>query len=219
VIGDHPAAQIYAQQALRVSQVASDFYSQAKALQTLASCHQAMGDNKNSIFISLRARKLLDLCGLTSGLMYANLRHNEAESHFLKSEYADARNIHTQVLQDRLGDEDYVWGLLSIAEIDIMIGVSKEDVHENLDKVHVMFNASGYPAGLHFYKILVGELNLREGATVAAKVIFQECFKSSWVNDSQATLACMARLADVCQWTVGDFMWACRWTVPYLAYT
>lgn len=218
MVGDYLAAQMYAQHALRVSQVASDFYLQARALETLASCHRAMGDTKNSIFISQRARKLLDLCGMTGGQVYTSLGQNEAETHLLKSEYADARNIHTQIVQGSLVDVHRAWGFLNIAQIDIMIGASTEDVHENLDKAHIMFNATGNPIGLNYYKISLGELHLREGATVTAKVIFQEGFKSNWGNDTQATLACMESLANVHQWTAGDFLWASRWTVVYLAY-
>jgi hypothetical protein len=82
----------------------------------------------------------------------------------MKSKYAEAYSIHTQIIQ-RTSDQDpyiYAFSMLALAELDVMIGASKKEVHRNLDKVKAIFNALEHPSGLIFCEILSADLHLRE---------------------------------------------------------
>jgi hypothetical protein len=59
----------------------------------------------------------------------------QAEVHRHKSEYIEARNIHTFILEVTSIQEPYGYGsaLLNVAEIDVMIGAPKDDVQRNCD--------------------------------------------------------------------------------------
>ncbi|KAJ7088954.1 hypothetical protein C8R44DRAFT_751636 [Mycena epipterygia] len=58
----------------------------------------------------------------------------EAESHFLKSEYAEARNIHTEILCNTQNTGSYAFGLLNLAQIDIVIG--ERELHLREGETH-----------------------------------------------------------------------------------
>ncbi|KAJ7130528.1 hypothetical protein C8R44DRAFT_732042 [Mycena epipterygia] len=144
--------------------------------------------------------------------------NDEAELHLLKSEYAKARSIHTEILENTQDTWNCAFGLLNMAQIDIVIGASAQDVHQNLDKVKEISNSSGNLYPLNYCEIFLAELNLREGETHTAKPIFQQCFTSVAHNNSQAALECMESLADTNQWPGCNFGLTSRWTVVYLVY-
>ncbi|KAJ7463164.1 hypothetical protein FB451DRAFT_1493879 [Mycena latifolia] len=226
VIGDYHAAQIHVRASHRLSELSGDLEYQAVALGTLASCHRARGDLRNGILLGQRGIKLLQLSGTMSASSYDVLMQNQAEGHRLKSEYAEARSIHTQIFPDITHEPTpvgHVFGLLNISELDILMGANKHDVLHNLERVKMMLDSPGYRysnalAAMVYCDIQLGKLHLREGETAAAKGIFQTCLNSTWGNDVQAVLLCMESLANVSCWPEGDFDWAARWTVVYLGY-
>ncbi|KAJ7462917.1 hypothetical protein FB451DRAFT_1494989 [Mycena latifolia] len=224
-IGDYVAAQKHSQASHRLAELAGDLYSQARALRTSASCYRSCGDTQNSILLCQRAKKLLELCGITTGDTYITLLQDLAEAQLLKSEYAEARDIHIELARDAATQDPYnfPWALLNIAQLDIIIGTSKQDVLSNLDKAKALFDALKY--GYHhvisakiYCDIFLGQLHLREGEIVIAKGILQTGFKSTWGNDAQGVLLCMESLANVSCWPECDFLWAARWAVVYLGY-
>ncbi|KAJ7434997.1 hypothetical protein FB451DRAFT_1465774 [Mycena latifolia] len=224
-IGDYVAAQKHAHASHRLAELAGDLHSQARALRTSASCYQSCGNIKNAVILCQRAQKLLELCGTTTGSVYIALLQDLAEAQLLKSEYADARNIHMQFARDAAPQDrySYAWGLLNIAQLDIIIGASKQEVLSNLDEAMALFDGPSYGyynvASAKIYcKIVSGQLHLREGEILAAKGIFETGLKSTWGIDAQGVLLCMGSLANISCWPEYDFLWAARWTVVYLGY-
>ncbi|KAJ7451914.1 hypothetical protein FB451DRAFT_1524463 [Mycena latifolia] len=223
-IGDYVAAQKHAQGSHRLAEIAGDLYSQARALRTSASSYQSCGDIKNAVILCQRAQKLLELCGTTTGSLYKTLFISLAEAQFLKSEYTDARNIHMQLARDPATQDPYTYAcaLLNIAQVDIILGASKQDVFSNLNKAKALFDALKYGyydimAANIYCKIVLGQLHLREREILAAKGIFHTGFKSTWGN-AQSVLLCMESLANISCWPERDFRWAASWTVIYLGY-
>ncbi|KAJ7495106.1 hypothetical protein FB451DRAFT_1163842 [Mycena latifolia] len=223
--GDYPAGQLHAQPSHRLSEKSGDLQSQSAALRTSALCYRSCGDTKKSIFLCQRAQKLLELCGITTGSLYTTLLQDLAEDHHIRSEYAEARNIHAQIARDTVTEDPYqhAWALMSVAQVDIEMGASKQDVLPILDKAMVLFNALSY--GYHnvvyakmYCNIELGQLHLREGEILTAKCILQTSFDSTWGNDTQGALSCLESLANVNDWPESDFYWASRWTVIYLGY-
>ncbi|KAJ7482452.1 hypothetical protein FB451DRAFT_1441711 [Mycena latifolia] len=223
VSGDYLVAQKHAQASHQLAELAGDLYSQAWALRTSALCYQHCGDIQNSIILCKRAQKLLELCGTSTGYVYTNLLQTLAEAQVLKSEYAEARNIHVQFAQDTQEPHYYAWALLHIALLDIILGASKKDVLSNLDKAKTLLDAyrhgnSSVMSAKIYCNIELGKLHLREGEILTAKGILQTCFKSAWGTDAQGALSCMESLANIHHWPEDDFSWATRWTVVYLGY-
>ncbi|KAJ7482459.1 hypothetical protein FB451DRAFT_1364523 [Mycena latifolia] len=223
-LGDYPAAQLHAQASHRLAELAGDLHAQSLALRTVASYYQSCGDIQNSIFLCQRAQKLLEICGTTSGSAYITLLHDLAEAQFLKSEYIEARNIHMQLARDAAPDSyHYALSLLNIAQLDIIIGASKQDVLSNVDKAMALFDTDrhvhyGVMSEKIYCNIVLGQLHLREGEILIAKGILQTGFKSKWANDADGVLLCLESLANISCWPEYDFLWAARWTVVYLGY-
>ncbi|KAJ7435001.1 hypothetical protein FB451DRAFT_1465777 [Mycena latifolia] len=225
VTGDYVAAQKYAQASHRLAELAGDLHYQALALRTSATCYQSCGDIQNAVILCQRAKKLLELCGTTTGSSYTYLLQDLAEAQLLKSEYVEAHNIHMQLARDTATQDpyNYAFSLLNIAQLDIILGALKQDVLSNLDKAKVLFDAHKYGyyniiAAKIYCDIFSGKLHLREGKILTAKGILQTCFKSTWGNNAQCVLLCMESLANISCWPEYDFLWAARWTVVYLGY-
>ncbi|KAJ7462871.1 hypothetical protein FB451DRAFT_1494902 [Mycena latifolia] len=225
LIGDYGVAQKHSQASHQLAERAGDLYFQSLALRTSALCYKSCGDIQNTIFLCQRAQKLLELCGLTTGDTYIALLQGLAEAQLLKSEYAEARNIHMQLARDAAAQDsfNYACALLNIAQLDIILGASKEDVLSNLDKAMALLDAYRYGnynvvSAKIYCNIEFGKLHLREGEIVIAKGILQTCFKSTWGNDAQGVLLCMESLANISCWPECDFLSAARWTVVYLGY-
>jgi tetratricopeptide (TPR) repeat protein len=219
-LGDYPAAQTHACQAQRLAQLSADLYHEARALNIEVMCYTDLGDYKTSISQCHRGRKLLGLCGMSGGHLDLRFMNNEAEIHFLKSEYVEAHSIHTQIVQTTSADQDadsYAFGLMNLAEIDIMSGKSEQHVRQKLDKAKEIFNHMEHLYALNYCNIYLGALNLREGLDIPAKTTFLQCINSGG-HDGQGVLLCMERLADVKLWSICDFKWTSRWTVVYFAY-
>ncbi|KAJ7078258.1 hypothetical protein C8R44DRAFT_754928 [Mycena epipterygia] len=217
-IGNYPAAQIQARRAQGLAQLSADLYHESYALCIEAMCAGGLGNYKNSMFLCHRGRKLLELCGMSQGRLNYDIVAVEADLHLQKSEYAEARNIHTEILRNTQNTYDHAFGLLNLAQIDILISASAHDVHQNLEKARELFTASGFPLGLNYCEISSAELHLREKEMDNAKLIFQMYFSSLWQSNDQAAISCLESLANTSQWPACDFTWASRWTVVFLAY-
>ncbi|KAJ7439005.1 hypothetical protein FB451DRAFT_1192382 [Mycena latifolia] len=225
LVGDYLGAQRHTLASYKLSEASGDLFAQA-CLEILASCARARGDLRNGLFLCQRAKKLLELSGTTSGHAYNSVMHNQAEIHLAKSEYDQARSLHMKVVEETAADHNslnYVWGLLNVAQLDIMMGARKQDVLHNLDKAKTLFNAKTYgyynPMSAKIYcDIEFGKLHLREGETHTAKGILQKCFNSLWGHEAEGILSCMGSLANVSRWPQSDFGWASKWTVTYLGY-
>ncbi|KAJ7495286.1 hypothetical protein FB451DRAFT_1213756 [Mycena latifolia] len=222
-IGDYLAAQLHAQASHRLAVKSGDLDTQSEALRTSAICYHISGDTRNSIGLCQRARKLLELCGTTTGSSYRILLQDLAEAQLLKSEYAEARKSHIQLSRDASAQYDSAWALLSIAQLDIMMGAHKQDIVDNLNKAKVLFDGYGYGyynvvSAKIYCDIELGNLHLREGEISTAKDILRTCFDSAWENDAQGVLSCMKSFANVNDWPKSDFCWASGWAVVYLGY-
>ncbi|KAJ7458104.1 hypothetical protein FB451DRAFT_1508459 [Mycena latifolia] len=223
--GDYGVAEKHAQASHRLAELAGDLHSQATALRSSAICYKSCGNIQNTIILCQRAQKLLQLCGTTIGSAHITLLQDLAEAQLQKSEYAEARNIHIQLARDVAAQDSYniAWALLNMAQLDIILGTSKQDVLPNLDKATQLFNAHiyGYYNVLSvkiYCNIVLGQLHLREREILTAKDILQTCFKSSWGNDAQGVLLCMESLANIKGWPDSDFHWATGWAFVYLGY-
>ncbi|KAJ7438354.1 hypothetical protein FB451DRAFT_1378267 [Mycena latifolia] len=223
-IGDYVAAQKHAQASHRLAELAGDLNHQSLALRTSALCYRRCGNIQSSIFLYQRARKLLELGGVTTGWLSINLSKELAEAHLFRSEYAEARNIYTLLAPDAAEESyDYAWTLLNIAQLDIIIGASKQDVLSNLDKAMALFDAYRYGnynvmSAKIYCNIELGKLHLREGEILTAKGILQTCFNSTWGDCVQGKISCMESFANIKGWPKSDFHWASGWSIVYLGY-
>ncbi|KAJ7122181.1 hypothetical protein C8R44DRAFT_919353 [Mycena epipterygia] len=220
-IGHYRTSQLHAHAAQGIAQLCGDLSHEAYAQWIEAVCVRSLGDYKNCIFICHRVQKLLELCGMCESRLGHNIINVEAEVHQLKSEYAEARSLHTKIVQNTSADQNayvYAFGLLNIADIDIMMGVSTQEVHDNLDKAKGIFSNIHYRPGITCCELSLASLHLREREILAAKDIFLTNLNTSWGENTEIVSYCLERLADVSQWPDSDSRWPFMWPILYLSY-
>ncbi|KAJ7801454.1 P-loop containing nucleoside triphosphate hydrolase protein [Mycena leptocephala] len=214
-LGDYPTAQAHANEAQRLAIVSADLNREAMALHFEAACCYTLGNDTKAMSLCIRARDLLGLCAMSGGSLDNNIRSTQAEIHRHKSEYVEARSIHDTILEGTTIQDpyNYGWALFNIAEIDVSIGAPKNDVQRNCDRARKLFDTVGYAEGVAMCDIILADLQLREGNSLAAKTFFKRCLKLS-LGSSQITTYCLERLGDISRW--GDLDGMSSWTAVYL---
>jgi tetratricopeptide (TPR) repeat protein len=217
--GDYFTAQVHSKESQRLSRSLGDLHSEAQALRIESLCWYALGNYQQSISLCSRARDLIALCGMSSGQLDHSIMTTQAEIHKLKSEYVAAHSIHFKILQETSVDQDfYCYGLalLNVAEINVAIGAPKEDVQSVYEKARGIFNSAGYVQEVTICDVILGDLYLREGNLLEAKIVFESCLKSSFVH-LQIIPYCLERYSDVSRW--GSPSWVSNWTIVFLVHS
>ncbi|KAJ7900489.1 hypothetical protein B0H13DRAFT_2517813 [Mycena leptocephala] len=178
-IGDYSAAQVHANEAQRLAIIPADLYREAQALHIEVICCYTLGNYMKAMSLCIRARKLLGLCGLSHGTLDHDIMSSQAEIHRLKSEYVEARSIHTCILEATSVQDlqSYGFALLNVAEIDVLIGAPKDDVQRNCDRARKMFDTLGEVVAAIWCDVILADLHLREGNSLAAQTI---CERAAW---------------------------------------
>jgi tetratricopeptide (TPR) repeat protein len=142
----------------------------------------------------------------------------QAEIYKVKSEYLEARSIHTGILREASPDQYAYYGitLLNIAEIDVAIGAPKEDVQRNCDTAKEIFKTAGLGIEVTMCNATLADLYLREGNMLAAKTLFESCLKLS-LRPTEVMSYCLERLGDVSRWGAHDQM--SGWTTVFLVHS
>ncbi|KAJ7142990.1 hypothetical protein C8R44DRAFT_846699 [Mycena epipterygia] len=220
--GDYPVARMQARESQRIAQLCGGLYQQAIALRTEATCLIALGNLKKSVFACHKARELLECCGMQGGDVDRRVLGNLAVINALKSEYLEARSIYSEVAQKTSAQQSpysNAHALLNIAGIDALIGADVLKVNQNLDIAKATFTTLGFSRVVNRCETVSAELNLREGNTLAAKDLLQQCLNAAQGKDLAAVSYCLERLADVGRWISPNVNWPYTWTVIYLVQT
>ncbi|KAJ7899953.1 hypothetical protein B0H13DRAFT_2275378 [Mycena leptocephala] len=213
-LGDYSAAQVHAKEAQRLAIISADLHREAQALRIEAICCYTLGNYIKAMSLCIRARDLLRLCGLSHGTLDYDIMTTQAEIHRYKSEYVEARSIHISIHEAASIQDPHRYGsaLLSVAEIDVLIGAPK-DVQRNCDRARKMLGSVSNVHGMTICDIILADLYLREGNSLAAKTILKRCYKLN-LGFSEITIYCLERLGDASCW--GDLDGMSSWTTIFL---
>ncbi|KAJ7798106.1 hypothetical protein B0H13DRAFT_1933817, partial [Mycena leptocephala] len=105
----------------------------------------------------------------------------------------------------------YGFALLSVAEIDVLVGAPKNDVQRNCDRARKLLDVEG----VTMCNIILADLHLREGNSLAAKTILARCLKVT-LDYSQMQNYCLERLGDTNRW--GCLHGMLSWTTVFLVH-
>jgi tetratricopeptide (TPR) repeat protein len=209
---------VHANEAQRLAIISADLYREARALDIEATCCYTLGNYMKAMILCLRARDLLVLCGMSHGSLDHNIMSTQAEIHRLKSEYVEARRIHTMILEGSTIQNpcSYGFALLNVAEIDVLIGAPKNDVQRNCDRASKMLDTVGEVRGVTMCDVILADLHLREGDSLAAKKALEKCLKVT-LEASDIQTCCLERLGDTSCWGYLHGMWS--WTTVFLVHS
>jgi tetratricopeptide (TPR) repeat protein len=215
-IGEYSAGQIHAYEARRLANISADLCNEAGALRIEALCWQTLGHYRHALLLCDRARCLLVLCGLSGGELDLVVMNTQAKVHKSKSEYVEAHNIQLQILNGlniEQGPRSHAFALLNIAEIDVPIGATKDEVQANIDVAKSIFNRADYALGLIMCDIILADIALRDGNMSAAKTLLLKSLNSSWV-DPEICEYCLERLGEGNRWSAT--YWRPSWATIFL---
>ncbi|KAJ7025857.1 hypothetical protein C8F04DRAFT_1298620 [Mycena alexandri] len=197
--GEHAAGRALAREAQTLAKISGDVYKEAHGLYYEALCLMSLGEYQECMALTIRGRTMLDLCGLSHGGLNYALMEIQGEVHKFKSEYVEAHNIQNMILQGTANDNQrQVFSLISIAESEVLIGVSKTEIQKKIEASQVMFGASRNPVFTTACDIILADLNLREGDR--SSLLFCKCLQFARGKYSEAVSYCLERLADINCW-------------------
>jgi tetratricopeptide (TPR) repeat protein len=210
--GDYCTAQAHIAEARQLSKSAPNLCQEANALYIGALCSTHLGNFPQAIDSVHRGRMILGICGLAGGYLDRRLAIEQGEIHFQKSEYAQARSIHSQIVATVSPDQDayaHAMSLLNCVHIDTICG-DMQDVYHKLNQAKEIFNKLAGSGEIIYCNMIEADIELREKKFDLAKIRFQECLHSNW-PDIETELFCLERLADITAWPSSE--WQFRWPV------
>jgi tetratricopeptide (TPR) repeat protein len=216
--GDYFASQGHAYEAQRLARISGDLYNEALALHMEAGAWITLGNYTESSSLCTRARDLLDICGTSGWGVDHRIMDLQAQIHLLKSEYHEAHNIQTQILQDcpeHMDPNGHGFALLNLAEIGLSMNAPKNAVEQDIERAKKIFLSLGQTVEITKCDMMLADLCLREADISAAKTLFKTCLRA-W-NHSEITSFCLERLGNASHW--GAISPISSWTTVYFAHS
>ncbi|KAF8143234.1 hypothetical protein K438DRAFT_1783904 [Mycena galopus ATCC 62051] len=175
----YTVAHDHASVAQRLAHLSGNLCQEAWAIFEGAKCTTYLGEYQESAAQLQRARELLRICGMPGGSVDQSTAASQAEIHLLKSEYAQCRSIHSNLVENTSPQENsfsHATALLNIAQIDVIIGVASQEVYHNLRHGREIFkNESFTRQTLSRCDAVEASIELRDGKFNTAKVKFEKC--------------------------------------------
>ncbi|KAJ7811484.1 hypothetical protein B0H14DRAFT_2859997 [Mycena olivaceomarginata] len=220
-MGEYDTGRVLAHEAHSLAKLCGNYYTQANALRVVAMCCQGLGNLKHSLVLLETARDLLKFCGMGGGALETQIRITEAEAYLQKSEYAEAKRVHTEIgrgISEEQEREDYAFVLINLALIDVEIGGNEGDILQRLEMGQAIFSSVGHFSGSFITEMILGDLQLREGNFLAAKKLFQKCLHWGWTAHADVSSYCLERMADIGRWGTVNFNWTSTSVFVYFAF-
>ncbi|KAJ7711003.1 hypothetical protein B0H16DRAFT_1703633 [Mycena metata] len=216
--GNYAASQAYAQETQKLAKISGNVYTEAFGLYYEALCWQAVGGYTQYISCSIRATTLLRLCDMSSGTLGHLFMNSRAEVHKHKSEYVEAHKIQNQLLQEIHEIHNPLqlsFTLANIAEIETLMGVSKDLIQEKIDVSQGIAKAKRHVMLITACDTIQADLNLREGDM--SSFLFTRCLQLTWGSFSEAVSYCLERLGNYSRWEGSQH--PSSWATVFLAHS
>jgi tetratricopeptide (TPR) repeat protein len=216
--GEHFKVQLYAQQSQRLARASGDLHGEAGAARMEAIFWHKLGHYKQSLLLCIRARNLLDLCGMTASEANLGITNIQAEVHNCKSEYSQALDIYTNMLQNVSVNQNAYWHaftLVNVAETRLLMGAHKDLIQRNIYGARSIFGTFGFKTGAKACDATLAALYVREKDLLPAKLLLEKTLKLN--PENQIESFCLEWLANVSQW--GATHSTFRWTTVFLAHS
>ncbi|KAJ6477743.1 hypothetical protein C8R45DRAFT_934398 [Mycena sanguinolenta] len=207
--GGYSTAQKYASEAEHLSELSADLYHNASALFIQAVCFAFLGNYHKSMVQLHQAKEILEICGMSGGLLDCRVKLQQAEIHFLKSEYTQARSMFNDIAETTFQAQQlvqYTSACENIAYVDIQIGAASADIWKNLALI-------GDICRSQVLQMIEACMHLRENTFELARLAFQECLHSP---TAEIESLCLEHLANIKAWPAT--IEQSNWPVIYLAF-
>ncbi|KAF8156160.1 hypothetical protein K438DRAFT_1777586 [Mycena galopus ATCC 62051] len=198
---------VHATAAQKLSKLSGDLYQEAYAIYLRVRCSISRTDYQGSAAQLHRAIELLHACGMPGGMLAHDIRGIQADIHFRRLEYAEARNIHCEIRETTSAEENinaYSHALFSIGLIDIIIGGPEKEIYHSLKLAQSIFRERRDARRVIMCDLLQALIEFQEKKFDSAKVKFQECLHLFWkkAKAPEYEFLCFQKLANIEVWPV-----------------
>ncbi|KAJ7222970.1 hypothetical protein C8J57DRAFT_1198315 [Mycena rebaudengoi] len=198
--GNYRAAQKYSQQAQHGARSIGNLMLEANAMKVeIISC-TSIGDFKRGVELCNKTREILTLCGMRGGALDIGLMNPEGDIHFFKTEYAQSRYFHTQLL-DKIPKEqspnEYAFALINLAFVDSAIGADGQAVRASVDAARSIFaQLSPTHVGHTFCDIIIADVQVYQGLKAEPRLFYERCLASN-TQRAEIAILCLEKLGDM----------------------
>ncbi|KAJ7692993.1 hypothetical protein B0H17DRAFT_1132707 [Mycena rosella] len=194
-LGKYQEAQIRTREMRRLAQIHGLFFSEAQAIRVELLCRVSRGDLGSCLQLSAEGRKLLAFCGLQGSNVDLALLCSDAEVHFHKTEYTQARALYSTTYVDE-APVARGYDLMSIAHIDLETGADPTKIRQDLEAVKSTMESSRNPPGIMICEVFLAYVDIREGHLAKARRSLEASFAQTRGNDQEISILCLNKLAD-----------------------
>jgi tetratricopeptide (TPR) repeat protein len=217
-LGNYLPARLHACEAKRLARISGDLYIEAGAHRMEAMVWTRLGNYKESISLCTRARDLLPLCGMSGSNMDHHIMNHQSQIHTVKSEYHEAHNIQTRILQECPLDRDsyhHDIASLNLAALGLFMNAPKHVVQQDIERVKKIFLPLKRITEITMCDAILADLYLKEGEISMARTLFMTCLRAC--NQPTIKSYCLERLGNASCW--GEIGPMSSWTTVYLAHS
>jgi tetratricopeptide (TPR) repeat protein len=215
-LGKYREAQAMAGDMRQLARIHGLFVAEAQAIRIELLCRVSRGDLAPCLQLSTEARAILAFCGLQGGPLEQALLASDADVHFQKTEYVEARTLYSQTVAKEapLAQAYDRW---SMAGIDIETGVETKQIRQNLETTKSIFKSIMNPPGITLCEVYLAYVDIREGLLVKAKLSLERAFALTRGNDQEISIFCLNKLGDPTS-KLSDTHTTFGWTLVLLAF-
>ncbi|KAJ7036095.1 hypothetical protein C8F04DRAFT_1096173 [Mycena alexandri] len=215
-LGKYREAQAMAGDMRLLARIHGLFVAEAQAIRIELLCRVSRGDLAPCLQLSAEARAILAFCGLQGGPLEQALLASDADVHFQKTEYIEARTLYSQTVANEapLAQAYDRW---SMAGIDIETGVETNLIRQDLEATKLIFESIMNPPGITLCEVYLAYVDIREGLLVKAKLALERAFSLTRGNDQEISILCLNKLGDPTS-QLSDIQTTFGWTLVLLAF-
>ncbi|KAJ7142090.1 hypothetical protein C8R43DRAFT_1131082 [Mycena crocata] len=186
---------------IRLARIMGSVPHECNGLMDEALSRSHLGELRQVQSICLQTRQLVQASGLDGSNREIAILDMEAEVHLLKSEYIQARDLNTAVLQMTSPDVMpyfHANALIFVAHLCILIGVDESEIREKLKTAKELTDKLGWTSRKIMCEQEFAALALYLGDTQSAHAAFKACISRSGMEDAEAAFIGLEYLGD---WT------------------
>ncbi|KAJ7067364.1 hypothetical protein C8F01DRAFT_666009 [Mycena amicta] len=148
------------------------------------------------------------------------LMNTEADMHQVKTEYREAREIFSTIVQRTsaaLSPSTYAYAVVNLAFVDVVTGGTSESILSHVETARETFRVSRDTRGLQIAEICHAYLSLRDGDKERARTELARLFGQVSADDDELSFMCLTRLADPV-YRLYNLDEAVSWATVFLAF-
>ncbi|KAJ6511020.1 hypothetical protein C8R45DRAFT_1068855 [Mycena sanguinolenta] len=215
-LGKYRKAQAMSGDLRQLARMHGLFIAEAQAIRIELLCRVSQGDLAPCLQLSAEARELLGFCGLQGGTLEQALLASDADVHFQKTEYIEARSLYSQTVTKE-APLAQAYDRLSMAGIEIETGVETNQIQQDLETTKSIFELIRNPPGITLCEVYLAYVDIREGLFVKAKLSLERSFALTRGNDQEISILCLNKLGDPTS-QLSDIHTTFGWTLVLLAF-